>query len=217
MGEFSGLTVFDLDHTLLKGNSSYHFGSFLYKNKFFSRLTLYSCLFYYVRHKYFGLSLEKVHQKIFDQLFKNCSRVVIEQYVRMFLKQHLKKLLSHSVIKRLHEARHKGCYTIILSSAPDFLAVPIAKQLGVHACKSTVYEVDDKERFNQISQVFDGDHKAQYVLELAQRLGLDKSVVTVYSDSILDLPVLKIAGKAVGVKPDDSLRKVCEKNGWEIL
>jgi phosphoserine phosphatase len=83
--------------------------------------------------------------------------------------------------------------------------------------KATHYQEDENGMLIMISHVMEGEDKANYVQALAEQFLIPLSSITVYSDSYLDLPVLKIAGQAIGVVPDYRLKRVCLQNGWEIL
>ncbi|MFI5343513.1 MAG: HAD family hydrolase [Chlamydiales bacterium] len=211
------ISVFDLDHTLLKVNSSYQFGLYLYRNKILSAASLLLCLSHYACHKWFGLSLEKLHGHVFNAFFRGRSLCEIQQWAHDFIQRELDLLIYAPAIQRLHLARQQGDYTVILSSSPDFLVGPIAHHFEVSDWRATQYTEDSEGKLASLSHIVEGKDKARYVKALANRLGIALSSVTVYSDSYLDLPVLEIAGKAVGVSPDKSLKKVCQANEWEIL
>lgn len=211
------LTVFDLDHTLLTVNSSFYFGSFLYRQKFFSFWKLPGCLIDYARHKWLGMSIHDLHTKIFKRLFIGRALSDVERHVNIFLKQSLDNLLYSPIVQRLLEAQHRGDDVLILSSSPDFLVKDIARRLHVSHWKATMYQTDEKGRLTAISHVMDGEDKANYIKELVDRKQFLRSAITVYSDSYLDLPILKMAGQAIGVGPDSHLKRVCLQNGWEIL
>lgn len=211
------LSVFDLDHTLLKENCSYRFGAYLYKQGALSFFSLIACLWYYARHKFFYLSLHQTHQKIFNRLFRGRHFQEIQDHADSFLKECLAKLYYPPVLNRLFEAIKRGDYTLILSSSPDFLVKGIARELGISAWQGTVYEVDEQGFFSHVSHVLDGCGKVDFVKLLAGRLHLDPRLMIAYSDSHLDLPILKIAGTAIGVKPDYHLKRVCLDLGWEII
>lgn len=211
------LSVFDLDHTLLTINSSYHFGAYLYRQKFFSFPSLLASLFYYARHKLFGLSIQKLHQKTFQLLFKGVSIEDLQAYVTVFLEQQLTEKLYQPALQRLHEAQKRGDYTLILSSSPDFLVRPIAEWFGVDSWQATIYAVDDGGCLSHLASILEGQDKANYLAHLIREMGIHSSSVTVYSDSHLDLPILKMAGKAIGVVPDFYLKRICQEKGWEII
>lgn len=211
------LIVFDLDHTLLTANSSFRFGSFLYRQNFFSFWTLLGCLTDYARHKWWGMSIADLHAHTFSRLFKGRFLADIQFYVVQFLTKYLTSLLYTPVLNRLKIAQAKGDYVLILSSSPDFLVKEIADSLQVPHWKATIYQSDGEGKLIAISQVMEGQNKANYVKELANQMHFDLSFITAYSDSYLDLPILKMAGEAVGVRPDYTLKRVCVQNGWEIL
>lgn len=212
-----GLVVFDLDHTLITANSSFRFGLYLYRQRFFPSTVFLSCLIAYMRHKWCGMSLQRLHVKSFEHLFKGCHLSNICQHVDRFLAQNLESMLYAPAVERLKSAQIRGDTVLILSSSPDFLVGEIARRLQVENWRATTYQIDSDERFISISHVMEGEDKAQYVKELADQQQLPFSAITVYSDSYLDLPVLKMAGQAIGVLPDSYLKRICLKNGWEIL
>lgn len=211
------LSVFDLDHTLLTVNSSYHFGVYLYRQNFFSFPSLLASLCYYAYHKLFGMSVQKLHKKTFQMLFKGVSAEELQKHAAVFLEEQLTKKFYKPALERLREAQEKGDYVLILSSSPDFLVKPIAEWLGVDAWQATIYAVDDCGRLSHLASILEGQDKADYLAHLIKKMNISSSSITAYSDSHLDLPVLKMAGKAIGVVPDFYLKRICQEKGWEII
>lgn len=167
------------------------------------------------------MSIQHLHQKMFSTLFKGRVIKEIDRHVQAFLDQELETMLYEPTIQRLKEAEQAGHYTLILSSSPDFLVRPIAARLGVDAWKASLYTCDHEGKLNGISEVVEGEVKADYVHSFIKYLNLAGSTLAVYSDSYLDLPVLQMAGegggRAIGVSPDRYLRQICLRKGWEIL
>lgn len=213
----SRLIVFDLDHTLLKKNCSFSFGLYLYQQNYFSFWKLVTSLSDYVWHKWGVLSLQDLHDNSFKRLFKGHPQEEIAVHVVNFLNSYLDSLLFEPLLLRLKAAQKEGDHVLILSSSPDFLVREIARRLSVTKWKSTGYETDNAGKFSKISQVMDGKNKAQLVYELAKELSIPLAAVTAYSDSLLDLPLLKIVGEPICVYPNKSLKKICSKNCWEII
>lgn len=211
------LTIFDLDHTLLTANSSFRFGFFLFRKRFFSLWTLLTCCAIYARHKWLGMSIHQLHSKTFARLFKGCLLADISRYVNQFLIESLSAMLNDSVVQRLKQAQNQGDHVLILSSSPDFLVKAIAGRLQVPHWSATIYECDEKGKLSAIKQVMEGQDKADYLKKLMDQLQVAQSALTVYSDSYLDLPILKMAGKAIAVGPDSHLKRISLQNGWEIL
>lgn len=215
--EFVRLVVFDLDHTLLKANSSFHFGRYLYQQHYFSFWTLLVCLSAYARHKWCGMSASALHHYSFVRLFKGRSQEEIHSHVTLFLQGHLSNLLNQPVVSRLRKAQRAGNQVLILSSSPDFLVGEIANRLSVERWKATSYAVDRQHRYCGISHVMEGEEKARFVAQQAEHLSLPLSAVTAYSDSMLDMPILKLVGQPICVGPNHRLTRICRQNGWEMI
>lgn len=211
------LIVFDLDHTLLRANSSFRFGRYLYEKNDFSFWTLLACLTDYARHKWFGMSLEQLHHDSFSRLFKGRPEEEIRAHAIQFLSENLYSLVYEPVRRRLKDAQDAGHHVLLLSSSPDFLVGEIARRLSVEKWKSTTYEVNGEGVYSKISHVMGGEEKALYVSRLAKELSIPLNSVTVYSDSSLDLPLLTLAGKAICVAPNEQLKRICMEKGWEII
>lgn len=211
------LIVFDLDHTLLNCNCSFRFGLYLYRKNVFSSWTLIRCLSDYTRHKWLGMSLQTLHANCCRRIFKGCSSEKIESLVEQFLNEYLASLLYKPIVDCLKRAQIRGEHVLILSSSPDFLVGAIARRLSEKNWKATSYHIDKQGKFNGILEVIDGETKAQEVSRLSKNLSLPLKDVTVYSDSLLDLPLLNIAGEVICVCPTDRLKRICEQNGWKII
>ena len=211
------LTVFDLDHTLLKVNSSFRFGSFLYKNSYFSCWRAFACISDYFRYEWFGLSIYELHHRIFRRLFEGRNSLEICNFAAKFLTESFEEMLYSPALERLNEAMARGDYVVILSSSPDFLVEQIANRLHVVHWKGTKYCTNEQGFFYRIASVMEGEEKAKVLAELSENLKLSKENITVYSDSHLDLPMLNMAGRPVGADPNFQLKRICLRNGWEII
>lgn len=211
------LAVFDLDHTLLSANSSFHFVAFLYRRGVISTWCVLEVLSAYLRHKWFGLSMLSLHRKTFPCLFQGKNKREISALASEFCHAYLKDLISLPVVSRLKEALEAGHESIILSSSPAFLVKAIAEHLDVTHWRATEFAENAAGEYTSLDSVFEGQDKADYLSYLMRERSLPSSAVTVYSDSALDLPLLKLAGRAVCVRPDRTLRRVGKKLGWEVL
>lgn len=215
--KWSRLTVFDLDHTLVTGNSSFNFCLYLVSKNVLPWFSLAYAFIYYIRHHLFGLSLEKLHSRIFRLLLCGKSLSVLEDHVDIFVEKYLAKAVNVSTLLQLRLAQHLGHYTLILSNSPNFLVEAFARSLGVDEWRATQYGTDEHRTLSQIDSILQGEDKANCVNEIASRLEIDKTHVTAYSDSYLDLPFLLSAGNPIVVSPDRKLRKYSCVNQWTVL
>jgi HAD superfamily hydrolase (TIGR01490 family) len=210
------LSAFDLDHTLLKKNSSVAFFLYLTHRKILSYTSCMRCLFYYVQHNYFGLSLEQLHKKIFSQFLHKKKISEVMDHVGPFWDQYADSLAYFPAWSALKREQHLGAYTMIASASPDFLVAEIARRWGVDTWLASTYSVDKEGCFCQIA-VVQGEDKACFLEKVCKEIGLSTKETVAYSDSHLDLPFLRSAGAQIVVNPDRILRKMAQKNSWRNI
>ncbi len=105
----------------------------------------------------------------------------------------------------------------LVTATPIELAAIIAHRLGLTGALGTVSEiVHGKYTGRLVGEMMHGEAKAEAVLALAEREGLDLTRCTAYSDSANDLPMLSLTGTAVAVNPDTELRSVARERGWAV-
>src|SRR5262245_52466695 len=136
---WAAISAFDLDFTLLSGNSSYLFGHYLRKKKILSFMDLAFIIKCNVLFKMGMLTIEALHARAFDRLFRGRDYHEISRLACSFYDEHFNSILYHPAIEELKMAQANGHYTVILSSSPDFLIKPIAAKLQVDAWESTGY------------------------------------------------------------------------------
>lgn len=210
------ISAFDLDNTLINGNSSASFCRYLYAQGVIPLSTVLYSLLYAFRHRFLGMTLAELHQSVFNRLLRGKSLALLEKYVDQFVHQHVRRALYMPAFIRLKRAQQLGHYTMILSNAPSFLVERFATTFGVDAFRATEYDVDEQGRFNRIKKVLEGKDKAQHIKLMAKKLGNFLEGITAYSDSFHDLEFL-LAGKPIAVNPDKRLRAISVKNQWSII
>jgi HAD superfamily hydrolase (TIGR01490 family) len=214
---WSHLTVFDLDRTIVADNCSLGFCRYLVRKNVLPSSSLIYSLFYYLKHVFFGMNLLNLHNRIFDHLLRGKSLEQLEENVEPFLKDYLLSQIYSPVLAELRLAQHLGYYTLILSNSPSFLVEKIAQFLGVNEWRATQYAVDKERKLCHITSIMQGEEKASCVQEIAKKLSIEKEQITAYSDSFLDLPLLLAAGTPIAVNPDRKLRRFSEQHKWSIL
>ncbi len=114
--------------------------------------------------------------------------------------------------------RTQGVLTFVATAAPSELAEIVAQGLGMTGGLGSTAEVDDDERYSGrlAGFVLQGSAKAAAVELHAGATGIDLSASVAYSDSINDLPLLELVGRAEVVNPDRQLRKVAQRRGWRV-
>ena len=211
------ISAFDLDRTLIKGNASFAFFLYLLKKGSVHLKGLLYSPFYFLRHRYFDMTLKQLHESVFKRFLQGVSLPYLERHVDGFVKTKFERLCYEPALRRLREAQERGDYTMILSNSPHFLVGPIAAHLGVDEWKATEYGIDSGGHLSRIESLFQGREKALYLEGRGDELGVPRESITAYSDSHLDLPFLSAAGKAVVVNPDYRLRRASKRHAWEEI
>ena len=212
------LAIFDLDHTLLDGDSDYLWGEYMVANQIVNKEEYQrenrAFLRDYQRgqldnEKYLQFALKPLTLHSIDSLH-NWRLDYVENWIQPIIATGTKELL------RQH--RDQGDTLIIVSATNLFITQPIAELLGVSHILSTEPEV--------INQRYTGrylgtpTYKEGKVVVLNQWLkGSTHSLGDsyFYSDSINDLPLLEQVSIPVAVNPDDKLTVIAEQRGWRIL
>ncbi|MEV7009614.1 HAD-IB family hydrolase [Streptosporangium sp. NPDC051022] len=105
----------------------------------------------------------------------------------------------------------------LVTATPVELARVIAQRLGLTGALGTVAETRDGIYTGHlVGDLLHGPAKAEAVRALARREGLDLSRCSAYSDSANDLPLLSLVGHATAINPDAELREYARESGWEI-
>lgn len=209
--------AFDLDHTLLRANSSYLFSKHLLAHKIFSFSQHLYCLKAYLHYKLFGCPLRDLHEKTFKRLFHKKPYSIFAKEIAPFWKKLLPEIFNTKLMQRLEEAKKCGAYLVLVTSAPAFLSAPVSDYLGCDALFATEYALDAEGRFCHLSRLVDGPAKANFLNTFATQKGIDKQHVWAYSDSIDDLPFLEAAGRPIAVSPDRKLKALSLKRQWMII
>lgn len=215
--ENRSLIFFDLDHTLVKVNSSFRFGVFLYRQgklPFFSMLRL---LGHYFQYKRGAATLHILHTNIFDTFFRGASASEISSCAVQFWDCHFDTLVDRAMMQKVSDIQERGDVAIILSSSPDFLALEFAKRLKVSICHATPYVADAAGRFSTIPFVVDGPWKADLVKTLAEEFQVPIEKTVGYSDSIDDREFLETVGMPIVINPDRQLRRHAIKHRWQVI
>lgn len=147
-----------------------------------------------------GLDVHKVHE---------VADATMHSYLTPKIFAEARELIEHH--------RQRGDDIIIVSASIPELVQIIAHELGIEDIIGTELEVKDGKYTGKIPFYCTGPHKAQAIVELAEKRGYDLSECYAYSDAAADIPMLEVVGHPAAVNPDRALRREASKRGWTIL
>lgn len=121
-------------------------------------------------------------------------------------------------VARLRRHRDAGDEVVLLSGTPQFVAAAIGAALGVTAViGSDCVVVNGRFRTSPPLRHPFREEKAALMASLARERGVAPAEVIAYADSVYDLPLFRVVGTAVAVRPDEELAAAAEEAGWEIV
>ncbi len=211
------LHVFDLDDTLLCGDSEGAWINFLSTKGFFVNDDHSSIMEQFeVDYRSGNFDSEKYclyilqsMQGIQEKELSKLSDEFIEGYFEQLVDQ-----VTFNLLGRIE----KEDLSIIATGAMDFLGNEFSRKFGIQDCIATKTEVID----NRVSGRLDGSpnfgsHKKANVEEWCKRKNISKEEIIFYTDSINDFPLVEHSPKSVIVSPDDKLEKFAQENKLEII
>jgi HAD superfamily hydrolase (TIGR01490 family) len=215
----SAAAFFDVDNTMMVGASIFHFAKGLASRGFFTWRDVARFTTRQVALRLGGENQQHMHSSRDSALAFVAGKKVAEIVSlgeEIYDEEMADKIWSGThALARLH--LEAGQRVWLVTATPVELATIIAKRLQLTGALGTVSEaVDGVYTGALVGDVLHGEAKAAAVRDLARREGLDLSRCSAYSDSINDLPMLSLVGRAVVVNPDSALRAEAKARGWEI-
>ena len=137
---------------------------------------------------------------------------------RAFVEGDLHTLIDRVMLRRMDEHRRAGEVILLLTGTPDFLAGPLAEQVGADGWQAARYALR-AGRFVAALPVSHplGDEKVMAAADLCARHGANLGEATAYADSIHDLSLLARVARPVAVRPDRRLAAEARARDWEII
>lgn len=215
------LVLFDLDNTLLAGDSDVAWTQFLIEEGVLDPAVQKQ------RNEVFFEQYKQGTLDIFEFLdfqlapLVGVSRDTLDTWHRKFMARHVLPMITPAARALVDGHQQRGALVALVTATNSFVTWPIAREFGIHHLVATIAA--------QENGLFTGKPKGQptyregkvtRVEDWLESLGLaDASFAETwfYSDSHNDLPLLQQVSHPVAVKPDDALRKEALARDWEIL
>jgi HAD superfamily hydrolase (TIGR01490 family) len=211
---------FDVDNTMMQGASIYWLARGLAARKYFTTLDL--ARFAWSQLKFRLLSTE--HHGDMSQA-KQAALAFVKGWQATDLQRLSEEIFDELMAERIWSGTRSlaqlhvdaGQRVWLVTAAPVELGRVIADRLGLTGALGTISEIEDEFYTGRlVGDLLHGPAKAEAIVALAKREGLDLSRCTAYSDSANDIPMLSLVGHAVAVNPDAALRREARRRNWEV-
>ena len=215
------LALFDLDNTLLDGDSDFAWAQFLIEQGVIDR-EIYEAKNLHFYEQYKAGTLD-IHEFLDFQLkpLSRHSRKVLDGWHAQFMRDKVQPMMTTAARELAAKHLEAGDTCVVITATNSFVTAPIAGAFGIDNLIATEPEQKDGEFTGGVNGVpsFREGKITRLEQWLAERGWNWDSFedTTFYSDSLNDLPLLCRVKHPVAVKPDDTLRAHAEREKWPIL
>ncbi len=211
------LIIFDLDNTLLAGDSDRNWGIFLAEQKVVESSYLDESEKFY--NNYYEGSLD------IDGFLSFCLKPLIENDMnyllklrQKFIEEKIKPIITVPGQEIISQAIKDKKTVIIATATNDFVTQPIADLFNVPTLISTEFEIKDNKPTGKVLNIpCFREGKLNKVQQWADDNNFNLSEATFYSDSFNDLPLLEKVKTPIIVDGDDKLIKIGKDKDWECV
>ena len=210
------LTIFDLDNTLLAGDSDRAWGQYLVETKTLESDYLDKSERFYNNYYDGSLDIDSFLQFCLQPLINNKMEDLL-QIREDFINKKIKPMLLDKGRDAVEKRKALGP-VIIATATNSFVTRPIADLYNIDQLIATEFEIKDNKFTGQVLGIpCFREGKVNKVQEWASKKGYSLSDATFYSDSFNDLPLLLKVSNAIVVDGDKKLIEEAQKYGWESI
>lgn len=213
-----GLAIFDLDNTLLAGDSDHAWGEFLCDRGYVDAAD------YRARNDQFyadyvaGKLDVLAYQNFCQEILGRTELITLQAWHEEFMRDYIEPMILSKGEALIAEHRAAGDFIMMITATNSFITGPIAKRLGMDHLIATECGMQDGRYTGQLVGV--PSFQAGKITRLNSWLADNQANLLdshFYSDSHNDLPLLEKVTRAVAVDPDERLRAIALERGWDVL
>lgn len=212
------LALFDLDNTLLSGDSDYAWGQFVVAKGLVNKRT-YSEANDRFYQDYLNGTLDAVAYQQFSmaplagKLTKEVNLLHKE-----FMKEYIEPFWLPKAVELIQEHRQKGDRLVVITATNRFIVQPIVRALRVDDLICSETEIVGRTYTGKlVDEPCMGQGKVHKLERWMKENNESLEGACFYSDSHNDLPLLNLVAKPIAVDPDDKLRAIAIEKEWPII
>jgi HAD superfamily hydrolase (TIGR01490 family) len=211
------LALFDLDNTLLDGDSDIEWSELLARH---GAMDAARTRAFHVEYHRGTLDIGAFLRFQLEPLAREPLTLLLE-WRREFLTDYIRPRISQAARDLVRDHQRAGRETVMITATNRFIVEPIAEEFGINSVIATEPEMVDGRFTGRVSGLpcFREGKIARFEQWLAKRgqSPIDTREIWFYSDSHNDLPLLSRATHPVCVSPDPQLAAHAAQHGWPIL
>ena len=212
------LAIFDLDNTLIAGDSDHLWGEYLVEQGLVDK-ALYKTSNdrFYDEYKRGVLDINEFLAFSLSALSSDSIEVLNERH-QGFMATKIDSIMLPKAKALIEKHRAQGDTLLIITATNHFVTAPIAEYLGIPHILATMPEiVDNRYTGNVAGTPCFQEGKVERLNEWLTEKGHNLENSTFYSDSHNDLPLLKQVTHPVVVDADEKLTDYAKDNDWPMI
>ena len=214
----SRLALFDLDNTLIGGDSDYLWGQFLGENNYVNaEAHQQENDRYYDDYLKGNLDINAFLEFQFRPLAENDIKTLLVWRVR-FLDEKIRPVMLPKALKLIEDHRNMGHKLMIITATNSFITTPIAQLFSIDDLIAAEPETNNGDFTGKLSGTPSfAEGKVVRYEQWLQENDYQPRTVWFYSDSHNDISLLNKVSHPIAVDPDDVLKAEAEKRDWPVI
>lgn len=212
------LIIFDLDNTLLSGDSDYEWGRFLVRKRLVDEASYEATNFrFYEQYKQGTLDIYEYSAFSF-KLLSERSMEELRLLHDEFMQEVIRPMMSDKAKSLIKQHQQKGHTLMVITATNSFITSPIVQAFGIDNLLATEPRIVNDRYTAEIEGIpcFQEGKVARLENWLAQNMvSLEGSYF--YSDSYNDLLLMEKVETPIAVDPDEKLAAIAKQKGWRII
>lgn len=215
------LVLFDLDCTLLSGDSDFEWGQFLIaKGILDPEIQAAQNARFYQQYLDGNLNIEEFLAFQLAPLSRH-SRAELDAWHRDYMQHHIRPIMGQPARQLVKKHLDQGDLCAVVTATNSFVTGPIVREFGIPHLIATIPAFENG-KFTGAPRGLPAfrEGKVTRVEAWLESLGLcwaSFAESRFYSDSHNDLPLLCRVDHPVAVNPDHTLQALAEEKGWEVI
>jgi len=215
------LALFDLDNTLLAGDSDYNWSLFLIEEGLLDAKT------HHDRNEQFYLDYKNGNLDIYKFLefqlkpLSEHPRAFLDELHKKYMQRTIRPMMTQKAQDLVNKHKAQGDLCLVITATNSFVTRPIATAYGIKHLIGTDPAEENGEFTGGVAGVPSFQEGKvtrlnQWLAEREQKLS-DFDVSYFYSDSHNDLPLMKLVTHPVAVDADETLTAYATAQGWPMI
>lgn len=212
------LAIFDLDNTLLTGDSDHGWGEFLVKKGLVDETEYKKANEkFYEQYKQGKLDIHEYAAFSFKALSQHTMQELSSLHSE-FMQTVIQPMVGQKAIELVAQHRQSGHVLLVITATNSFITRPIVESFGISNLLATEPKVVNGRYVNAIEGVpCFKEGKVERLQQWLDAENYDLGGSFFYSDSHNDLPLMEAVETAIAVDPDEKLEFVARDRGWKII